>query len=176
MITIDELGRCIARATLEVYSDGFVADDGDFALVSTSRVSGVPVGHLRPWFQEHGIPVLDGLDIGMTQDFLEQLQAHTSMPIEASKPVPSTQNFHVNAGHSSQVQVGHEVSGSQTMVTHHQVLEILAQQIERSPLTPEQKKTALQKLREFTSLPFIGSLLNAGASEAIKTAKDLLGG
>jgi hypothetical protein len=113
----------------------------------------------------------------MTREILERLEAYVVMPVAPAQPHASNHTYNVTTGSSNQVQFGQHVTGSQSMVTTQQVFEGLAQQIQKSnAITPEQKKNALAKLKDFTSLPGVSELIKLGAIEAFNAVKHLLVG
>jgi hypothetical protein len=163
MITLDELGYRVAKATLEVFRTDFVGLSNETGLEAIVRVSGVPVGHVRTLLEAFGVN--GGLysrgNLGVTKSILEAIEAHVAMPIERSTPSSSTQNFHVNTGANNQLQFGNEVTGTQSMVTHQHIIQAVEEQIKNSAATPEQKTTALQKL---------GDLAKKAGVEIVKVA------
>jgi hypothetical protein len=58
-----------------------------------------------------------------------------------------TQTFNVTTGPGSQVQAGHHVSGTQSMMTYRQVLEQMETAIENSPMPEDDKKALIAFLR-----------------------------
>jgi hypothetical protein len=84
----------------------------------------------------------------------------------------STPNFNMSG--NNQVHIGD--GGTQSIVTYQQVLQSLEQEIQKSSMPDEQKKSALKTLKEFMSLPGISQLIGAGASAAIEASKHVIGG
>lgn len=76
---------------------------------------------------------------------------------------PTVQNFHVNAGNNSQLQVGNEVSGTQSMMTYSYVLEQLKAEIKSSGVPEAEKKSALQKIQDLLDSRVLATILKLGA-------------
>ncbi len=169
-MTFDELEQRLATILVEVFYRRIERGEGETDLAVASRLTHIPIGHIRRFLRDREV-VVSCDDIHWTQDQLDELEAHVVLPLEESAPIAS-QQFNVTAGDGSQVQVGHQVSGNQSIVTYQQVLEELKDQIERSSMPEERKKSALQKLADFLGSPGVGGLAQLGTKLLGMSSKD----
>jgi hypothetical protein len=163
-MTLSEVEQRVAKACVDLLRERVKPDDGETDVKAVARVANIPPGHVTQCLRRWGIMVSAGnSEIAWTQDNLDELEAHVLLPIVEPVALPS-QQFNVNAGHGSQLQVGNSVSGSQTMATYQQILEQLKNEIERSPMPEAEKQTVLQKLGEVMKSPGVAALINLGAT------------
>jgi hypothetical protein len=179
VISEGELHQKVLRATLQLYdNESFEALPGENALGAVVRLSGVLVGHVRTVLEAYGVEGLwsNGPKLGMTRGKLDNIRAHVEMPVAREASMTSSNTFNVSTGAHNQVQLGEHVSGTQTMTTQ-QLIDTIADQIRTSPLiAPEHKQSALQMLKELTSIPGVSEILKAGAGVLIEAAKHIIGG
>jgi hypothetical protein len=162
-VNFDELEQHVARATMEFYNGRAPALPSERnAAESVARIASVPIGHVRDLFKSWGFGGTLGGGVAATPSSLERVAALVEMPIARSQSPGARQQFFVTAGDRSQVQVGHHVSGTQSIATYQQVLEALKEQIERSPMPREEKETALQTLGTFMAIPGVVELITLG--------------
>jgi hypothetical protein len=159
----EELELCVAKATVDFYRGRCppLPDERNTAQ-TVARIASVPIGYVRQLFRDWGFGGTLGGGVVVTEAMIERIEAMVELPLTQGATAGS-QHFNITTGDGSQVQAGHHVSGSQTMATYQQVLEALRQEIERSPMPPEQKKSALEKLGEFIAIPGVTELITVGA-------------
>ncbi len=162
-MTPDTLEQRITIALVDFMQGRMSANAGETDMATVARMANVPVGHVQAFLRERGISVSSGTEINWTKRQREELEARGLLPI--TKPAStSSQQFTLNAGDGNQIQVGHHVAGSQTMVTYQQVLEQLKSEIECSAMPEEEKRTVLQKLGEVMKSPGVAAIINLGAT------------
>lgn len=162
-MTLTELEQRIAKAVVDLWAKrASELPEDKTAVDAIARIANVPEGHVIQFFESWGVSVNWGNPI-LTPTKLKMMEAHVIMPVEAS-PAFQSQHFNVNAGQGSQVQVGNTVSGNQSMVvTYGYILEQLKNEIERSSMADEEKKSALDRLGNLLDSPVVAALLNLGA-------------
>jgi hypothetical protein len=166
-MTTHELDQRIRVACVDLMRGRMQPLDDESDVAAIARCAAVPVGHVLRFLRRQEISVSGGNDeVNWTQDNLHELEADVLLPI--SSPQLGSQEFQVHVGSGSQVQVGHHVSGTQSVVTYQQVLDRLRDEISQSAMPEAEKKTALQKLGELLRIP--------GVVELIKVGGKLIGG
>lgn len=161
-MTPEELDQRIAKAVIDLYRQKVPEPEETTIVEAIAHLANVPKGHVIQFFEARGIR---GAIMGtpqVTEPHLQMIEAHVIMPLEAS-PAFLSQHLTVSNVHGSQVQMGHHISGSQSMVTYSYVLEQLKAEIERSAMPEADKKTALQRIQDLLDSPGVATLLKLAA-------------
>jgi hypothetical protein len=163
MIELSEMQQRVIRAAVDYLRGRVAAEPGESAMECIVRISGVPIGHVRSTLTEFDIHGLyERGDLHFATPSLEAMEAFVEMPIAPARA--GTMNHVSVTGSSNQLQVGEQVSGSQSMVTYQQVIESLQQAVERSDMPAEHKKNFIAKLGDALKTPGVIDLLKTAAS------------